>query len=699
MPQIGYLPQQSAIISGVVAPLAVLRFYQTGTSTPQNAYTDAALQNAVTSVTADSAGLFPVWYLNPNAAADYRYTLESAAGSVYYTKDNIPRATFTANDIGSILYPQTETEESANITPVLTIYAPRPDIYVGRHGAELDGATDDTSAFDNAILDAVQRGGGRVVFDGPTKLKNLAIASNVEVVGRGNPLVNLSPTASTDVAISATGALSGSASNLTVDAALGAYQVTATSTSGLAVGDWVLVSEQTFTFGTDGQKMEINRIRTLPGAGVVGLQTGLIHAYTTSATAQIQKLVPIRNFVLSGFTIQNATGSDGGGVALLYSTDFHVDGIGVIGPAAVPGVRMRTSAYGDMRNCIIRDGQGISAGGSSGLGVDVIEACHNIKVHHNTFLYYNENEIAERSSYIEFTNNHCRHADNAVNTHGNNNKHILIANNIIADTNNTGISVGYSSNRTHDENVTVRGNKIINSGFHGISVASITGDHHLAITVEDNEIIGVKLTNGGTTAGIFGNFADDLIIRNNRLDMASIVGDPAAGISVTDCPRAEVTGNRISNVEDGYGVQMTSCANYQVDRNRMISISSNNVITASSTGTNYVRDNVADDSTADVEAAVIQSRNSWNTSPVILQGSTTYNPNSLADGVGETTTVTVAGAALGDFASASFANALQGITVTAWVSATDTVSVRFQNESGGLLDLASGVLLARVYKA
>lgn len=75
-------------------------------------------------------------------------------------------------------------------------------------------------------------------------------------------------------------------------------------------------------------------------------------------------------------------------------------------------------------------------------------------------------------------------------------------------------------------------------------------------------------------------------------------------------------------------------------------------------------------------------------------GSATFNPSNLADGAGETTTVTVTDAALGDFAEASFSLDLQGITLTAWVSAANTVSVRFQNESGGPLDLASGTLKA-----
>ncbi len=76
-------------------------------------------------------------------------------------------------------------------------------------------------------------------------------------------------------------------------------------------------------------------------------------------------------------------------------------------------------------------------------------------------------------------------------------------------------------------------------------------------------------------------------------------------------------------------------------------------------------------------------------------GYATYDPGSLLDGDGVTTTVAVFGAAMGDFAEAAFSGALQGITVTAWVSAAGTVSVRFQNETGGTLDLASGTLRVR----
>jgi hypothetical protein len=81
-----------------------------------------------------------------------------------------------------------------------------------------------------------------------------------------------------------------------------------------------------------------------------------------------------------------------------------------------------------------------------------------------------------------------------------------------------------------------------------------------------------------------------------------------------------------------------------------------------------------------------------------LSATATYDPPSLADAAGTTTTITVTGAALGDVAMASFSLDTSGITITAWVSATNTVSVRFQNESGGVLDIASGTLKAIVLK-
>ena len=114
----------------------------------------------------------------------------------------------------------------------------------------------------------------------------------------------------------------------------------------------------------------------------------------------------------------------------------------------------------------------------------------------------------------------------------------------------------------------------------------------------------------------------------------------------------------------------------------------------------YQIDNTLESSNGEVNGT-IRLVNSAGVSAVTeaLTGSATYDAASLADGAGATTTVTVTGAALGDFALVSFGVDLAGVSVTAYVSAANTVSVRLQNESGGVVDLASTTIRARVLKA
>lgn len=81
-----------------------------------------------------------------------------------------------------------------------------------------------------------------------------------------------------------------------------------------------------------------------------------------------------------------------------------------------------------------------------------------------------------------------------------------------------------------------------------------------------------------------------------------------------------------------------------------------------------------------------------------LMASATYDPPSLNDGDGDTTTIAVTGAAIGDFVDAAFSQDLQGITLTAYAFQNGGVAVRFQNESGGTIDLASGTLRVIVRK-
>lgn len=80
-----------------------------------------------------------------------------------------------------------------------------------------------------------------------------------------------------------------------------------------------------------------------------------------------------------------------------------------------------------------------------------------------------------------------------------------------------------------------------------------------------------------------------------------------------------------------------------------------------------------------------------------LAGSGNYDPPSLTNGTSVTQTFSLLGAAIGDTVVTSFSNDLRGITTSSWVSAAGIVSVRFINNTGSTIDLASGTvnMLAR----
>lgn len=73
----------------------------------------------------------------------------------------------------------------------------------------------------------------------------------------------------------------------------------------------------------------------------------------------------------------------------------------------------------------------------------------------------------------------------------------------------------------------------------------------------------------------------------------------------------------------------------------------------------------------------------------MLKASVTWDVASLVDGAGETKAVTVTGAAIGDFVLVGPGVDIQEMTVSASVSAANTVEIRLQNETAGTIDLAS----------
>lgn len=80
-----------------------------------------------------------------------------------------------------------------------------------------------------------------------------------------------------------------------------------------------------------------------------------------------------------------------------------------------------------------------------------------------------------------------------------------------------------------------------------------------------------------------------------------------------------------------------------------------------------------------------------------LRGVADYDPPRFAPGDGGTMRVRVPGATLDDFVvGVSFSDDLQGVTAAGWVSEADTVTVRFTNAAGAVVNLAQGTVRVRV---
>ena len=84
-----------------------------------------------------------------------------------------------------------------------------------------------------------------------------------------------------------------------------------------------------------------------------------------------------------------------------------------------------------------------------------------------------------------------------------------------------------------------------------------------------------------------------------------------------------------------------------------------------------------------------------------LTGSVTVDPSTLTNTNGvATTTITVTGAALGDLVTGlSFSQNLGGLRISGYVSAANTVTVEFLNDTNAAVEIASGTLRAQVTKA
>ena len=367
----------------------------------------------------------------------------------------------------------------------------------------------------------------------------------------------------------------------------------------------------------------------------------------------------------------------------IYNNEFYNNG----GDASV---RFLTCYRSRVHHNQLFDGQNMSAGGY-GYGIEFDEATHFCSADNNFSSNIREHTFTNRTRYCTFSNNIMTgHYDTGFNTHGAGVSHCVVKNNIVNGTSiGAGIAVGYGTHTGGDSYIDVEGNSISNTASLGISVNAPSGQKNSNIRVANNRVYSYGLVSA-TSHGIYCNYSDYSEIMNNTVQ--GVTNNAANGIYAKDSIEVFINGNRVRDIPNGYGITVDNLTEGVVTNNRITDVSSYNIRCLNSSTSTICAHNDADDTSNLFLSGVTQRRNSWN----IFTGSATYDPPSLVDGAGTTTTVSVTGVAVGDFARASFSVDTQGITITAWVSATNTVSVRFQNESGSTLDIASGTLKVEV---
>ena len=143
------LPKAVPVSAGSSYASCKAHFYQAGTTTNITTYTTAALSVAhANPVVADANGVFAPIFIDEGTNTTYKMRLVTSADALIYEIDSIPAIPSQAN-IGATLWPRTDAERDALVTPTNYYYEPGNVLRYGTNTTP--GTTDMTAAIQAAI--------------------------------------------------------------------------------------------------------------------------------------------------------------------------------------------------------------------------------------------------------------------------------------------------------------------------------------------------------------------------------------------------------------------------------------------------------------------------------------------------------------------------------------------------------------------
>lgn len=587
-PHLFFLPKaiplsaNAGLLSGAKA-----YFYETGTSTPKDTFTDYALTVASTNpVVADANGVFaPIFMKND---IRYRLTLKTSSDALVYTVDDIGGAVISKSELGGILYPISSAETAASVTP--TDYT-LTYIDVGRMGGVGDGTTDNTTAVQNA-LNVARMGDSRVHF--PSQNRNgqtiylcgkVSVYEGTYVTADPGVIVRSTVTTSTDHVFECISTL-GSGTALTANATKRDASVAVTSATGLTVGQIVVIRDSTYKWSTNARNLEFNEITDITSLTVT-LKHRLIGTYLTANTAELVPVtVPARNIRFENVSVDIPTAKDGG--AFYFQDAYNCEAINCSssGQKGQAGITAWRSAYIRVRGGNYSNGQSQSTPGY-GYGATFSQSSHHCVAYGVQFKNVRECSVSLGARFCGYVDcDSVSSYDNAFNSHADGSEDCYFINCRSTYARSKGFYAGGLTAQAADKRIRFINCESIYSGSYGYFIEGASG-----VEPEDIEVVNCKSFHGGDdTATTYGYYAS----RATRPRLVNFQHDSDGETNLRACAKVElctdakIVGGSYRGQSGGWGVIHATCTGVTIDGVDISNVGSNQGVHAESTASTKV---------------------------------------------------------------------------------------------------------------